>query len=380
MKSIHLLILSFVAFNFLWIFDLFSLPVDISFLVADVKYSEERGVQICEIQHGSDSVFKGEVFSNKGYSIITERFIEYFSAYTQPSWFIPSTISDRYLIKNLAKNSWTHVHDSKVLKKNKIFEEQCKLPVSDPYHITSYHGFVFTDSYSVKKLDHLGYGSSFILIDRAMLPYWRDKYKISLLFKDDPVLESCKPKWGLYQKKYTKQLSEDIFSELGAKCFVIKPRGHSCGNGVIITEKENLDRTLRYIFVKSQKLKNDPDRGYQSWYHDHSDTFLVEEFVPSDPVYVSHLGGKPYCPTIRIAFLAIYNQGVAEIYFLGGYHCLPERSLSSEGNFHQKYKTSLKTIHSSAIDREFYTFLTSELYEPLRKFYQKIIDAQSVDD
>lgn len=374
MNTILYHILLFSIFFSYFVSEGFSVPVDISFLVADVKYSEEKGAQICEIQHGTDSTFKGEVFSNGGVSTISENFVQFFSSYELPCWFISFGIADKNLKKTLYSCSWRHITNVKSLIKNKNFKRLSKLPVVDPYNIASYQGFVFAESHYIKWLDILGYSSSFILIDRAVLPVWKDKYETSLLFKGDSILEARKPRWNLYPKKYTKHLSKIIIDEFESDLLVIKPRNNFCGNGVIIVRKEDLDHTLKYIFIKSKKLKNDPDRAYHSWYDDNSDTFLVEEFVSSDPVHVQHLGMKPYCPTIRVAFLAIYDEGVSDIHFLGAYYCLPEKSLTDEGNLHQKYKASLQTIHSSAIEQEKYELLTSELYEPFRRFYLKIFD------
>ena len=361
--------------KFIFTTDGFSLPVDISLLVADVKYSKEKGIQICEIQHGTDSVFKGEVFANGGFSNIADQFVNFFSSYHQPAWFVSFGINDKHLKNQLVQNSWKRAFSLKNLFLDKEFKINCTQTVSDPESIRSYQGFVFAESGLIQLLSQIDYSSSVILIDQAMLPVWKDKYKVSLYFKDDTLLEACKPRWNLYEKKYSTNLADHIINELDAKRFVIKPRDKFCGNGVILVDKENLDSTLKYIFSKSKKLKNDSDRAYRSWYDNNSDTFLVEEFVPSDPVLVPHLGMKPYCPTLRIVFLAVYDQGEAEIHFLGGYHCLPEKPLSGAGSLHQKYKTSLETVHSSVIEQDMYEQVINELYEPLLRFYKRVLNS-----
>ena len=83
---------------------------------------------------------------------------------------------------------------------------------------------------------------------------------------------------------------------------------------------------------------------------------------------------KEYCPTLRIVFLMIHEKGDVDICFLGGYNCLPEMPLSESGTLHKKYKTSLKTIHSSQIEPQTYTEVLELLYEPLSLFYKKILE------
>ncbi len=353
--------------------EIVSPQVDISFLVADIKYSEERGVQICEIQHGTDSVFKGEAFVNEGVSHIAANFANFFSSYHQRKWIIPWGVCDAQLVKALSDSYWKPKGSHKKLMKDKNFQKLCAQPLGNPDQISSYHGFVIADSSSIGKLDQQLCCNSVILIDRAMLPFWRDKYKVSLLFKEDSVLESFKPKWKLYPAVYDHQLAEQVIGDLEASRFVIKPRGMGKGKGVIIVDEAELDDTLNYILHKSKELRDDPDRAYNSWYEESGDSFIVEEFIPSDPVLVPHLGMQPYCPTLRIVFLAIYENGIADIHFLGGYNCLPEKSLVEKGSLHQKYKVSLETVNSSKIEQRIYNEVIEILYEPLRLFYQRVL-------
>ena len=51
MKKI-LCILFFLNLHSIFIYTQPQYPADISYMVADVKYSQEHGLKICEVQHG----------------------------------------------------------------------------------------------------------------------------------------------------------------------------------------------------------------------------------------------------------------------------------------------------------------------------------------
>src|SRR5438105_280604 len=82
--------------------------------------------------------------------------------------------------------------------------------------------------------------------DAASRPYWIDKYKMTSLFNNHPLLATIKPEWGLYPKTYTPTLADQIIQDIPSDFFVIKPRGSFVGRGVIIVAKKNLDSTLKY--------------------------------------------------------------------------------------------------------------------------------------
>jgi hypothetical protein len=39
-------------------------PADVSYLVSDLKYSQEYGLKICEVQHGALSAIDGDLYIN----------------------------------------------------------------------------------------------------------------------------------------------------------------------------------------------------------------------------------------------------------------------------------------------------------------------------
>ena len=103
------------------------------------------------------------------------------------------------------------------------------------FDIASYHGLL------MDRPHNSGYDKKFkkkypgiLTLDASSLPLHTDKYKMSLLFAEDPLLESFKPKWKVYPKHYTPGLAAQIQRDLQCETFVIKPRGAFLGKGVII--------------------------------------------------------------------------------------------------------------------------------------------------
>ena len=69
------------------------------------------------------------------------------------------------------------------------------------------------------------------------------------------------------------------------------------------------------------------DPAYTAWKKDSFDSFIVEEFVASDPIAIPHLENRIYQPTMRVAFLLVYNKQCHHVHFLGGYWKTPSLSL-----------------------------------------------------
>lgn len=352
-------------------------PVDISFLIADMKFNEKQGVKICEIQHGILSTFYGDRFSHGEPGEICENFYNTLLQYQNQFWTIPSSITE-FQINSLLESvpEWHTFSHLKQLKKNSYFIKQSTLPVYDPHNIHSYHGCLYVRPTDFKDLDvFLEKHPGMIVMDRATFPYWVDKYKMSKLFTQNETLASFKPKWNLYSKQYTPALANQIVNDLGGDIFVIKPRSTFLGNGVIIVEKENLDSTLQYILLKNNDLKNNPDRAYHYWHKDSSDSFLVEEFISSDPITVAHLENKVYQPCMRVAFLLVYNQKIT-VHHLGAYWKLPPFPLSAPTTLTNKHKTHGKPPQFCSVNPETLDKVLKQLDIALPLLYEQMLEAE----
>lgn len=352
-------------------------PVDISFLVADLKYSKKKGVQICEVQHGIVSTFRGDRFVNGQSGAISEQFNAYLTQFPSSRWTILLKIADPKLRLTLQESSeWIAVHNIDDLISNSAFQCQASLHPADPYDVQTYHGLVFARQDFIHDLDTLrAQYPGIIFMDTASRDYWIDKYKMSSLFAKNSELAKYKPLWGSYQKKYHLNLANKIINDLGCERFVIKPRGAFSGKGVIIVDKEDLDETLQYILNKTEFLKADTDSAYRYWYFDPFPTFLVEEFAASDPVWVPHLNGM-YEPTVRIIFFLIYNNQRIHVKFCRSYLRLPIKSLDEPGTLNEKYKDGVRAPFYEKIDSEIENKIKEELLKALPLLYEQMLSTR----
>ena len=138
-------------------------------------------------------------------------------------------------------DGWHIKRDIIDLLLDRNFMQCAKTPVSNIHDLAAYQGFLYiNDGQLCAIYDFATRFPGIIVLDKASFPFWIDKYLMTQLFAQDPVLAGIKPKWGNYKKEYTPDLAAKILTDLACDMFVIKPRGEFLGNGVIITPKEKL--------------------------------------------------------------------------------------------------------------------------------------------
>jgi hypothetical protein len=308
------------------------LPVDVSFLIVDLKYSLEKGAQICEIQHGVPSAFKGNAMLYDGQELIAQQLVNCLDGFYEKSWAAINLFADPTIKKLLSENvHWQKVNKFGDFDNNKEFLIKAALPVYDQTDLSAYHGFVFMSP--LVKVNRSNFQKKYpgvVLVDNAFYGYATNKYRMTELLMGHPLTEQHKPKWGLYQKN-DKDLADRINSEIGCDILVIKPTDQYRGEGVIILRKEELKSVLPYLFDKKTKKIVYEDPAYEFWRRGDSSEFIVEEFIEVEPVSVPHLDGKLYSPTLRLAFLLFYDKQEIDVVCLGGYYTLPKKALSEEG-------------------------------------------------
>lgn len=352
---------------------LWSAPAaDISFFLADVKYNAKQGAKICEVQQGNISLFKGFdfIFQRKG--VIGERLAELLSQYHSNFWFLENGITYSPMREHLIHHKWK----ASPCLLDLYLDPQFKKPVADPDDLKNYHAVVYGRLFSEEAVgDFQKNCPGALLMDAANTAYLLDKYKMSQLFVGDGRLEKVKPKWKLYPKRYNKQLAQQIIEEIGSDLLVIKPKSSSEGKGVIIIPKEQLDTTLKKITFDSKSLKGVEDRGYKFWEFDHSDSFLVEEYIPSDPIYPEHLGKKPFNATMRVVFVLVYHQRQVHLHYLGAYWIIPEKSIDEEGTLHERSKAYvLGTSYYCDVAKDTLEIVENQLREPLILMYKRMLN------
>lgn len=354
-------------------------PSDVCFMVADLKYSAKQGVKICEIQQASLSLFNGNDFRNVEEESIHKELLRTLALYNKNGWIIDCGMADKNVISTLVDSaSWHSSRDLIALLSDPNFLNQAKQPVSDIYDLSSYQGFLYINwSHLCAIYDFEKRFPGMIVLDKSSFPLWIDKYLMTQLFAEDELLATFKPKWGNYKKEYTPELATQIAHDLQCDTFVIKPRGEFLGKGVIITQRENLDEVLSYIITKTGALADSKDPAYTIWKKDTFDSFIVEEFVTSDLITLPHLDNKVYQPTMRVAFLLVYNKQQHHVHFLGGYWKTPAISLDEEGDFMQKHKDICKPPYYCAVDEATMQAVHNELRVALPILHNKMLQIRS---
>ena len=364
-----------LLFSFLSVASAENYPVDVCFMAADLKYNAKDGVKICEIQHGSLSVFKGDKFRNPDDPSITDEFLRHLSSYHEKGHVVSMGMTSTSILSvlNQAPGWRTRDHLDEMLTDPDFLANARNVP-NDPHDISSYSGFLYScwspllsqETFEAKY-------PGVVVIDKSSFPFWIDKYKMTTLFLANERLASSKPKWGNYPKKYSLHLAEQIISDLQCDTFVIKPRGAFLGNGVIIVEKENLDETLKYILRVSGNLAESKDQAYNYWMSDRFDTFLVEEFIASDLITLPHLENRSYQPTMRVAVLLVYNKKCYEVHFLGSFWKTPELAIEEEGSFMKKHKSSSRLAIRCPVDPEIMNKVKVELRVALPLLHEQML-------
>jgi len=351
-------------------------PVDVCCMVADLKYNAKQGIKICEIQQACLSVFNGNSFQNPQEESIHKELLAALSLYNQHGWIVGDSIADKNLVSTLASSpSWQNPKNIIALFSDSYFTKQAKQPVSNIYDLSSYQGFLYVNwSQFCAIHDFETRLPGIIIIDKSSFPFWIDKYQMTQLFAQDELLSSFKPKWGHYKKNYTKELAAQIAHDLQCDTFVIKPRGEFMGKGVIITQKENLDDVLYYIITQQGPLADSTNPSYTAWKKDSFDSFIVEEFVSSDPIAIPHLDNHLYQPTMRVAFVLVYNKGNYHVHFLGQYWKTPAIALDEEGDFMQKNKDICKPPYYCAVDEQTVRIVQQELSIALPILHKKMLE------
>ncbi len=350
-------------------------PADISFLVVDLKYNEREGVKICEVQHGILSTFFGDKFNEGNKGVIPGKFLEILSQYHSRAWAIGRISADPGVVEEIQHSpDWSVKSNIKKLLADSDFIESAHLPVHDPYDLYQYHGLLYirpSKNINIRLLQQNYPG--ILIMDMPTHSYWIDKYKMSELFNRNPTLSKYKPKWGLYPKEYSEDLAKTIIDELKCDIFVIKPRGAFLGNGVIIVSKKDLGSTLKYILTGSGDLSKDEDKSYNHWSKDQYDSFIVEEFIYSDPIAIPHLDNKIYEPTMRIAAVLIYHQNQISIEYLGSYWLLPCSSIDEGNTLNEMYKAYCKEPYYAKPDPQILSIVKEQALEALQLLYKEML-------
>jgi hypothetical protein len=358
-------------------------PSDISYLVADFKYSHEQGLKICEVQHGALSTVQGDLYLSGEDGSISPLIADFFTLFSMKKWAVGLLYQP--LKRSLAAREWDIQQSMNTLLKDSIFLECAALSPVDPFSITSYAGFVYGACDIVRNFNSYCKAYPGILfIDAATLPYWRDKYKMNALFDLSAELKQYKADWRLYPKKYDVLLSERIQEEMPSEFYVIKPRSEILAIGVIVVASTDLDSVLQMILEPSTDLEKHPDKKYSYWWKNKDDTFLIEKYYRSDYLCFSQPMSEQitsqreyhYDATMRLAFILQYDQGKMSYHCLGGFWKLPSKALEEEGTLNEKMISCCKPPFYRAVDPELLKEVNEQMERAMLLLYEMMLKGQ----
>lgn len=344
-------------------------PADISYLVADIKYSKEHGLKICEVQHGSLSALEGDCYLSGGDGTIAPMIADFFDNLPLKKW--AAGVIYPPLQRSLAAKGWNIVSSLQVLLKDPTFLSCAQLSPVDPWCMNSYAGIVYADYDVVRTIDFYRKAYPGILfVNAATFPYWRDKYAMNILFEGNDELKQYKAEWRLYPKKYDALLAKRIQKDLSAQRYVIKPRTECLANGIIVVESGELDTVLHMILEPRSVLEKHPDRKYAYWWKNKDNTFIIEKYYKSDYVRFSR---HHYDATMRVAFIMYYDEGKITYHFLGAFWKLPVKGLEEEGTLNEKRISCCKTPFYKAVDQELLKEVNTHMERGMFLLYENMI-------
>ncbi|QQR49292.1 ankyrin repeat domain-containing protein [bacterium] len=322
-----------------------NLPVDISFIISDLKFDAHGNVKILELGEGPRSYFKGhETLYGKGK--IWESMWLFLEKLNLPVWYVGRKPESIWAESTIAAKKFIDIGGQFAssiteLKKDPLFQKLTALPINkNPQTLDDCKGvIVLRHHYTSKALlnDFKKNYPDFIVLDNVTAPYVNNKYTTNLLFNDDR-LKDYKPRWQTYKKIYTKNLAQTIIDDLKTDIIVLKPLSAANGWGVLIVHKNDLDSTLKIILKNPSAIAANPDKSYNYWAQDRNRDFLAEEYVPSKTITIQ---GKEYDATMRMVFLLSYHDDKIYTTFLGHYWKLPAYSINEDVELTKKHKSKI---------------------------------------
>lgn len=340
---------------------------DLSLLTIDLKYNDEDGVKICEIQQGLNSELKGVSYLWGANFSVATLLAERVSRYGLPVWYSKSGISSYYLTVFKKQKMWCGVKSLTSLLRNRKFLKNCKGDASSKRKISDYSAIVLAlyreiDREALDQMDEV------LVLNRTFLEafgdhFFTDKMTMHQLYQKNSSLLSLRPQTAFYTKFYSTELIAEILNTFSQNRLVIKPRCGFQGRGVLIIDREELDHVLQSILLSPEKLKALPDSSWSHWASDTEEEFLVEEYIPSLSLKAPLLGKGDYDGTMRVIVFLSHENGTTTADFLCAFWKLPKASLQEKCTLTEKHKSfSGSDKHYSAVSDE----VLEKVYEQLR--------------
>lgn len=356
-----------------------TLPVDISFCIADLKFDGEN-LKICEFGEGCHSKFRGfDKLYGKGKA--WELFWIYLSQFNLPIWYIGGFFHDQKLKDEISYCVFTacggrFIDSLNSLQKNKSFLKLVENgDIKNKYSISEYKAIICVkNSGNISKEFRTKY-PNVLIWDLATTSYVNNKHKTALLFQDNELLKYRPMSWLIKRRinnhDNIQSVTDQILNDKTVERYVIKPVNGTMGQGILFVEKKDLKKTLEFVLKKSKKNKpKEKDLCY--WVMNRDSYCLVEEFVESKTVVANDI---PYDPTMRVIFVLCCDNNIPRIDILGAYWKTPPLALNEPGEFIDKHKSHAAKQKFSAlpVDPEDYQKVTEIMQQFMPTIYAKML-------
>lgn len=366
---------------------------DISYFGADMKY-KDGNFKICEFVEARNAThLASDVFINNKIHRLTSPywifFVHYLDKFNLPVWFISnkkkSYLKLKFAYNESRKKKWRFLKSFEELKRDRLFIKQLHKKIKiKKGHVRSYRGiiiYIYRDDWYSERAEELSAFKKifpqFLYINHVVTPFAKSKKVTTELFQDQE-LSRYRPQAKIYEKKYSEELVKRIKNDFSQPMLVIKPLNSGRSNGVIVINRENIDKELKKILpgIERYQFNYRPASStmYEYWKHDKNTHFLIEEYCESKLLSIKN---KRYDPTMRVFFIMRYDNSKIYTKILPGFWKAPLKSLDDEGSLSDRHKTQASSapgaIRGVTISKKDVEGIRRALEEALPKIYLKML-------
>ncbi len=333
-----------------------SLPADITFGVADIKFDETGRVTICE---GGDGCYCSLrecniTFNDHQYwqtAPFWGIFWNYVHQFKLPMWHVGIRgPANALALEEHARLGGTYFKRFADLEKDSQFIRNCKHirerrrrdGVLTRAHATSdYAGIVTYVALEERDRDGKEFTAfkarhpELLVVNAVARDVLKRKDRMYQLFADAGLTDFI-PQFNVYPSEYSPELVAKILADFQQEKLIIKPVWSSLSCGVNAIDRQGLDGLLRMILRDKQSVPANAGRGLAYWRSMHDKSFVVCAYMPSKTLVVND---KSYDPTMRIVFMLHRDGGVAQVNLLGGFWKIPVKSLDQQVPLTEKHVT-----------------------------------------
>ena len=362
-----------------------SIPADITFGCADIKY-KQGAVKFCEC---GDAFFMSlrpcniEFNDNHHWEVAPfwGIFWNYLKQFGLPIWHVgDGGPANALALEELKKcggryvKTWNALHHQLGCGKQRLAPQKS----AGSARINAYQGIVAFKDWGERVQDSKDFAEfkrthpELIFVNAVAHGYLKRKDNTYRLFSDAGCTENL-PFFRVYKSEYSEELVAQILNEFKSDVLVVKPTFGLCSNGVNVIRRDELKSLLQLILRDPGRIPKGEHRCLSYWRQAKPGSFIVSECLESQHIEV---GGKPYDPTMRVMYIMHHDNGAVHVNVLGGFWKIPVKSLSDRGSLTEQRVT---IAHSGdqytgiMVDRADAKVMKQKMTEILTKAYQMML-------